>query len=304
MIKFVYVMENEVKKVKKYPDDAGYTYTKKEEFYYSRRLDEPVNIKTFPFHNHQTYEIYVFLEGNVHYFVEGSLYKLLPYDILVMKDNEMHRAIHTEKAQYHRIVINVNKNFFKKYLCPEYEKIFTDRKLGKDNIIKAEYTKSSGLIDAITRFESYTKESPVPDAVASALLLEILHILNKSKFENSLDTVKNETVKKAMHYINENIETIDLLDEIADCLFVSKSYLCRAFKKTTGMTINSYITAKRLMMVKQLCQSGKKISAASVEAGFGSYSNFYKAYIKDTGLPPKEGLGKFIEQGKQNKNKL
>ena len=285
--------------MQKTPDDTGYVYTKKEEFYYSRRLDEPVKIKTFPFHNHQTHEIYVFLEGNVHYFVEGSLYKLLPYDILVMKDNEMHRAIHMEKTQYHRIVINVNKNFFKKYSCIEYEKIFTSRKLGKDNLIKAEYTKSSGLIDAIIRFESYTKESPVPDAVASALLLEILHILNKSKFENSLDTVKNEIVKKTMIYINENIETIDLLDEISNSLFVSKSYLCRAFKKTTGITINSYITAKRLMIVKQLCQNGKKISTACIEAGFGSYSNFYKAYIKDTGLAPKEGLSKFIKQSKQ-----
>jgi AraC-like DNA-binding protein/mannose-6-phosphate isomerase-like protein (cupin superfamily) len=287
--------------VQKHHDNDSYEYIKNDEFHYSRKLDEPVKITSFPFHNHDTYEIYVFLEGNVHYFVEGSLYKLQPYDILVMKDNEMHRAIHMEKAQYHRIVINIKKNFFEKYLCKEYEKIFTDRNPGKDNIIKAEYTKASGLIDAIIRFESYTKESTVPDAVASALLIEILHILNKSKFENSIDTVKNEIVKKTMQYINENIENIDILDEISGYLFVSKSYLCRAFKKTTGMTINSYITAKRLMIVKQLCQSGKKIGEASVEAGFGSYSNFYKAYIKDTGLPPKEGLGKFIEQGKQNK---
>ena len=283
------------------PDNVSYSYLKSGEFYYSRKLDEPIKITSFPFHNHQMHEIYVFLEGNVHYFVEGSLYKLQPYDILVMKDNEMHRPIHMTKAQYNRIVINVNKNFFEKYLCKEYEKIFTDRKLGKDNLIKAEYTKSSGLIDAIVRFESYTKESPIPDAIASAILMEILHILNKSKFENSLDTVKNETVKRTMQYINENIENINVLDEISDYLFVSKSYLCRAFKKTTGMTVNEYITAKRLTIVKQLCQSGKKISEASVKAGFGSYSNFYKAYIKDTGLPPKEGLGRFITQGKQNK---
>ena len=280
---------------------TNYSYHKEGEFYYGRRIDELINIKSYPFHNHQTYEIYIFLEGNVHYFVEGSLYKLLPYDILVMKDNEMHRAIHMEKSRYHRVVINIEKTFFDKYLCKEYEKIFTDRKLGKDNLIKAEYTKSSGLIDAISRFELYTKESPASDAIASALLVEILHILNKSKFENSLDTVKNETVKKTMQYINENIESIDILDEISNYLFVSKSYLCRAFKKTTGMTVNEYITAKRLIMVKQLCQNGKKISEACIEAGFGSYSNFYKAYIKDTGLPPKEGLSKFIEQGKQNK---
>ena len=284
----------------KNPDTVYYSYVAKEKFNYTRRLDKEDKISNYAFHNHDTYEIYVFLEGNIHYFVEGSLYKLQPYDILVIKDDEMHKAIHLKKSEYNRIVIYINKKFFEHFDCKEYEKIFTNRKRGKDNIIKAEYTKSSGLIDAITRFETYTKESPVPDVIGSALLMEILHILNKSKFENSLDTVKNETVKKTMQYINENIETVDLLDEIADYLFVSKSYLCRAFKKTTGMTINSYITAKRLMIVRHLCQNGKNISTACAEAGFGSYSNFYKAYIKDTGIPPKEGLSKFIEQGKQN----
>lgn len=287
-------------------DTINYYYSDKKngDYYYERKLDEAQRTYNYKLHNHSRYEVYVFLEGNVHYFVEGSLYKLNPYDVLVIRDNEMHEAVHVQKSEYNRIVMHFSKAFFKKNQCKQYERIFTDRELGKGNLIKAQYVKTSGLIDAIKRFENYTRETDESDAIAKALLTEILHILNQSTFENSIDTVKNDTVKKIMEYINDNIESISNLEEIADYLFISKCHLCRIFKKTTGMTVNRYIIAKRIMLVRQLCQSGKSISGACLEAGFGSYSNFYKIYTKDTGMSPKEGLSKFIEQGKVNSGQL
>ena len=287
-------------------DKINYRYSdEKRDFYYERKRDEAIRTYNYKLHNHQKYEVYVFLEGHVHYFIEGSLYKLTPCDILVIRDNEMHEAVHVKSSAYNRIVMHFSKNFFVENNCKEYEKIFTDRMLGKENLISAQYVKSSGLLDAFKRFEEYTAEAgSTKRTIAVATLIEILHILNQSTFENNLDTVNNETVREIMKYIGKNLETLSSLDQIADYLFLSKCHICRIFKKVMGMTINKYIISKRIMLVRQLCQNGKSISEAASEAGFGSYSNFYKIYTKETGLPPKEGLKRFVEQGKTNPRPL
>ena len=72
--------------------------------------------------------------------------------------------------------------------------------------------------------------------------------------------------------------------------FVSRYHLCREFKRVTGHTIISYVNNKRLSLVKQLYKQGESINKICVDAGFSSYSSFYKAYLKEYGVIPKDGL--------------
>ena len=67
---------------------------------------------------------------------------------------------------------------------------------------------------------------------------------------------------------------------------MSKYYLCRAFKKYSGVSIHSYITHKRVVYAKQLIDSGETASGAAYKVGFGDYSAFYRAYVKVFGKSP------------------
>ena len=69
---------------------------------------------------------------------------------------------------------------------------------------------------------------------------------------------------------------------------MSKSHLCHLFKEQTGLTVNQYIKQKRLIKVKELRAEGRNFLDASLKAGFGSYSSFYKAYIEEMGHAPSE----------------
>lgn len=258
---------------------------------FQKKVSDANNLDNVTLHNHTNYEIFTFLDGDIKYFVEGSAYKLNPYDMLIIRNNEMHKTIHLSKKTYKRIVIMVSPAFFEVMNCKNYQKIFTQHRLGECNLIKAEYVKESGLFDAIERLEKYVEsENPYEDAILRATLVEILYLISKSDFENSNDDISNDTVKKIIDYINDNLSEITSLDEIAEKFFMSKCHLCRIFKSRTGITVNRYITNKRIMLVKRLCKKGKSISDASFEAGFGSYSNFYKIYVKETGLSPRDGL--------------
>ena len=260
-------------------------------YFYEKKTSDANNLDDISLHNHTTYEIFVFLEGDINFFVEGSAYKLNPYDMLIIRNNEMHKTIHLSKKTYKRIVLTVSPSFFEVMNCKNYQKIFTHHRLGECNLIKAEYVKESGLFDAIERFGKYVEtENPFDDAVLSATLVKILYLISKSNFENSDDDISNDMVKKIIDYINDNLSEIASLDEISEKFFISKCHLCRIFKSRTGITVNRYITNKRIMLVKRLCKKGKSISDSCLEAGFGSYSNFYKIYIKETGLSPRDGL--------------
>jgi AraC-like DNA-binding protein len=74
--------------------------------------------------------------------------------------------------------------------------------------------------------------------------------------------------------------------QLAKRFFVSKYYLCRAFKKHNGISVHGYVNQKRVMYAKQLIESGETASSAAYRVGFGDYSAFYRAYVKIVGRSP------------------
>ena len=77
---------------------------------------------------------------------------------------------------------------------------------------------------------------------------------------------------------------------LAEKFYISKYYLCRAFHKATGLTVHDYIRLKRLNLARELKAEGKSISEAAMMAGFTDYSSFYRAYLKEYGVSPRNDL--------------
>ena len=231
------------------------------------------------------------LSGNVEYIIEGNTYKLAPYDILITNENELHNVRILSDATYERVVLNIKADFFKLYDIEPYKKIFTDRKPGNDNLIKGFIVQSEGIYDSLMRIEHYiTEGNKKNDMIIRAMIIELLHILNKASLGEEKQDKKSAVVADIISYINKNLSEPLSLDETAKQFFISKYHLCRIFKESTGFTFNKYITVKRIAMVKALCQEGHNISEAVAMSGFGNYSNFYRIYVSLTGNSPKNDL--------------
>lgn len=121
---------------------------------------------------------------------------------------------------------------------------------------------------------------------ASSIVCQILAVLSAAKGER-LSLPENGLVFRVAKYISENIRSDLSLDVLAHRFFVSKYYLCRAFKRQSGTSIHNYINLKRVLYAKRLIESGETASHAAYIVGFGDYSTFYRAYIKHTGSSPK-----------------
>lgn len=245
------------------------------------KINSPSN-DYFKLHSHKYYEIYMFLEGDCKYIVEGKEYKLDPYDIIIIRKSDMHRVYHNSSAQYRRIVFNIYPAFFEDAKCEEYERAFLHSEKG--NKISASIVKSSGLYDAIMRIRKYTDNfKSIKKPVVTASLIEILHIINSVKIYTDADN-PDDRVNAMISYINEHYTSNITLEELEKKFFVSKFHICHIFKQATGLTIHQYITQKRVMYARELENSGMLKGEAASMAGFLNYSSYYRAQ-KSIGLP-------------------
>lgn len=258
----------------------------------SETIEETTNNDKFHLHDHKLYEIMFFLEGDSKFIVEGKEYFLESGDIVIVRKQEMHRIFHNSNTKYRRMVLFVEPEFFEKYNCKAYEQQFLNTQLGIANRIKSDYVHSCGLYDAFTRLKKYSQDYTEEDeAIVISIIIEILYLINRvGKFSNFDE--HNDHVERIISYINTNYkEDIDL-DMLEKMFFTSKYYLCKIFRKATGLTIHDYIRRKRLSKVRELRESGKSISDAAMLAGFSDYSSFYRTYKKIMGHAPKEEMEK------------
>lgn len=117
----------------------------------------------------------------------------------------------------------------------------------------------------------------------------LLHALNQLKPEKTTGLPQSVAVRKTSAYINRNLTGELSLDVLTEQLFVSKYYLCRIFKKYTGMTVVRNINHKRLMLAKDLYRNGHSLSEAAL-SGVADYSAFYKVCVKEPGQTPRKGI--------------
>ena len=239
-------------------------------------------------HCHDNYEIYMFIEGDAKYVVEEKIYNLNPDDIIIIRKNEMHRVWHNSDTKYSRLTITVSPEFFKENNCTEYEKAFFNNENKNGNKINSETVHDSGLYDAIMRFRDFTKDfSEIDTPIAKSLLIEMLYYINMIRDYEKPDEVE-KPIKKIIDYINSHYTDDISLDFLCEHFFISKYYLCRIFKKRTGLTIQTYIKEKRLAHFNELKKNGKRMTEAAFLSGFNDYSTFYRTYVKKYGHAPED----------------
>lgn len=286
MIQYIHKGDFDMEKTKCFREATDKSYS-----YAHKITSDPISAPSYYPHVHYGVEIYILLQGKVDYIIEGNTYSLSQFDILIMNENELHNPRLTDNTEYERIVINILPDFFEMYGINDYKKIFTDKKPGRDNLIKSYLVHSEGLYEILQKIEKYIKEStPENDMIVRSSIIELLHILNKTSINSEHAEKKNTAIAKIVSYINKNISQPLTLESVSQKFYISKYHLCRIFKEHMGMTFNRYITAKRIALVRHLCNEGMNISEAATSAGFGNYSNFYKSYVSFTGQAPKEDL--------------
>jgi AraC family transcriptional regulator of adaptative response/methylated-DNA-[protein]-cysteine methyltransferase len=97
-----------------------------------------------------------------------------------------------------------------------------------------------------------------------------------------------ELVRLACRYVEQNLESMLTLEEIAHAVKVSGGFLHRVFKRLTGISPRQYVEARRLNAFKlELRLNQRSVTDAIYEAGYGSSSRLYERAGEFIGMSPR-----------------
>ncbi len=230
------------------------------------------------------YSILYFTEGSGKCIVEGKEYTIKPSNMIALPPLTFHRIISDDEHILKGYLICFNLNAISDRILKIIDKV-----VGSTDKMGRFYPSSSvsdSVANAIERLE-FAELLPEPQQTEyiKALLTEILVFMSIEENEDGIYS-EDELGARVVRYLNNCTERNISLDKLSRRFFVSKYYLCRAFKKHSGTSVHSYINHKRIMYAKQLIESGETASAAAYKVGFGDYSAFYRAYVKIVGKSP------------------
>ncbi len=119
--------------------------------------------------------------------------------------------------------------------------------------------------------------------------IEELCVQVKEDFESK----KNWLLPGILKYIEEHyMEPISLTD-VSSCFNVSCGYISTIFKKHNGIGFTECVTQAKIRHAKQLLlQPGARIQEVASALGYSDPYYFSKVFKKQTGLSPKEYIGK------------
>jgi two-component system response regulator YesN len=117
--------------------------------------------------------------------------------------------------------------------------------------------------------------------IGSQRLLETLR--------GSRDSQTKKLVKKMRAYIDFHLNEKINLQELADLVFMNKSYMCSLFKQETQMTVWNYIIAERMQQARNLLlNEALKIYEIADRVGYEDVDHFTTLFKRHYGLSPLE----------------
>ncbi len=236
-------------------------------------------------HCQPSYEILHIIKGSGRFIVDGREYPIKPHTVFLLVPFEyQHIEFDEECTVYERQIL-----FFQlDNLTEEGKKILhvmNGNKGGTGFYYPPEAVTQKMLFNLGRYNELFDLPEMQRDAYAQLLLTELIVYTSMTRTDE-LRQLNINLAAQVVDYINQNIGNNFSLDELSKRFFVSKYYLCRAFKKHNGISVHGYINQKRIIYAKHLIDSGVSASAAAYKVGFGDYSAFYRAYVKFLGTSP------------------
>lgn len=108
----------------------------------------------------------------------------------------------------------------------------------------------------------------------------------KKDFKTAIHS-KNDEIRKAIAYIENNLTTNLTLEDVANHVYLSQFYFSRLFKKEMGISFITYLNQQRIEQAKTLLtQSTLSIKSISQNIGYSQTSYFCKIFKELVGMTP------------------
>ena len=230
-------------------------------------------------HCHNYFELIYLVSGDIVHVVEGRKYRLRPGDLVLVKPSTYH---------YLQILSGETYERYKVHFDPKYHGVEAANHIPREMEV-VNISQNATLVNLFEKMDMYSKvDEENFDTLMRLLLNELFLHLQLFPLEQQKEDTLSPILTKALEYINENLFTIADVNEVAEALFISESYLFRLFRTSLRQSPKKYIRDKRLLAAQRRIRRGMTPTAACKECGFKEYATFFRSYTAFFGHSPSQ----------------
>jgi len=252
---------------------------------------------------HDFWELVYVDSGVITAITDGMGCDLKQGQVIFHKPMEPHSHISNKKDPNNLLVVS--------FSCSKDDKImdFFDRKIfdlekGSKKILSLFLEEAKNALNKIPG--KYENKSPLDfsgAAIGSVQLLqcylvEFLFSLIRGSEDLSQRVYYTQSAKRMadnsiidaiINYLTDNIGLSLTLDGICEKFSISKPYLCKSFKLSTGESLINYFTELKIKEAKRLIRDGhNNMAQISASLGYKSTVHFSRMFKKIAGVSPLE----------------
>jgi AraC-like DNA-binding protein len=148
---------------------------------------------------------------------------------------------------------------------------------------------NSEILDLSRKLLKETTEKYWGNRLKSQYIFQELLISFVRLFTADKEAETDKTAVMARRFLEAYPDKNLDMDELADKCGVSKSHLCRVFKKATGQTASQYLNHVRIERAcRLLAETDIPIEEIAFASGFNNASYFFRVFRKEVGKLPLE----------------
>ncbi len=245
-------------------------------------------------HNHDGYEIVLFLDGDVNMMIEPDLFKMKPGDVFFVSPLVFHGVDLEDVSGYERIVINVQYEYLKKLGDAEtdFSTLFRSKESANMNHLRIPEESLPKFISVAKDLEEALHSDSYGHSILARSYLSQFLLLTCRYSENVPPQKKSSTmpaaVVKILEYIDEHITDDITINAMSSELHYSSDHLSRVFSEATGDSLKHYINAKKIALAQKLLLQNNSPYDVCFMVGYNNYSSFSRRFSNQIGMSPKQ----------------
>lgn len=225
-------------------------------------------------HIHDFTEIYVNISGETEFIVGDNVYSVGHGDAVISPADTFHHCVLKSSGVHERFFLWLDAGRF------PVGSIFM-----RGGAVVLPSDKRLRLIDDFYALARERDSAILSNAAVSAFF-DILATLEAAGGNIAAPSKLPPLLSVITQYINKFYGGDCSERALCERFFVSRSTLCRIFRKNLGVTPSRYVETRRLSEAKRLLEKGESVQNVCFSCGFGNYSHFIALFKRRFGVTP------------------
>lgn len=266
------------------------------------------------YHEHEFIEIAYCESGVGKHIVDGVEYEIKQGDVFLFNSGILHK-LYSNFSQLSLINVMVVPEVLSDAIDPKnfvnefYEKIYcggkVEQKLDSGYLYVSGASRENYGILFSNIFNEYNRHLPcyvdVLQKEVQVLVIKLFRDYVSNFVRDGLTTAQCEMIEQIMRSINENVCTLNKIDDVMEQVGYNKIYFNRLFEKYTGMSISRYLKKRKMdYACSLLINTNYTIEHICELIGYNDVKNFYKTFKAMEKITP----GAYREKAVRNYKKV